>query len=318
MNGQHVRMGAAAVALAAAIAVVSFTAAAQGPQMTFFVTSVGLGDGANLGGLDGADAHCQSLAAAAGRGDATWRAYLSTQGENAVNARDRIGAGPWHAYDTRRQIAADLGWLHGDTLDQARIGNAIGKMIALTEEGNPVNGVGDSPNQHDILTGSRPDGTAFTDDDRPHLRQLDEQRRGLGAGWPFGHAGRRQQLVELDPPESWLQPGEPGEHRRRGAVLLLRDRLAANADGGTDLRQGRPPILPQVVSVAGRRPRRCREELPRARSKLVDVSVAGRRPRRCRSRGMGGGPRYTNRTSFTFSARVGPSALFHWTRIGLW
>ena len=68
-----------------------------------------------------------ALAAAAGRGDATWRAYLSTRGENAVNARDRIGTGPWHAYDTRRQIAADLGWLHGDTLDQARIGNAMGE-----------------------------------------------------------------------------------------------------------------------------------------------------------------------------------------------
>lgn len=162
MNGQHVRMSGLAVALAAVIAAVSFTAAAQeSPQMTFFVTSVGLGDGANLGGLEGADAHCQSLAAAAGRGDATWRAYLSTQGENAVNARDRIGDGPWHAYDTRRQIAADLGWLHGDMLDQARIGNAIGKMIALTEQGNPVNGVGDSPNEHDILTGTRPDGTAF-------------------------------------------------------------------------------------------------------------------------------------------------------------
>ena len=151
MKGQHVRMGAIGVALATAIAGISFTAAAQEtPQMTFFVTSVGLGDGANLGGLEGADAHCQALAAAAGRGDATWRAYLSTQGENAVNARDRIGTGPWHSYDTRRQIAADLGWLHGDTLDQARIGNAIGKMIALTEQGNPVNGVGDSPNQHDI------------------------------------------------------------------------------------------------------------------------------------------------------------------------
>ena len=81
MKGQHVRMGAIAVALAAAMAGFSFTAAAQEtPQMTFFVTSVGLGDGANLGGLEGADAHCQSLAAAAGRGDATWRAYLSTQG----------------------------------------------------------------------------------------------------------------------------------------------------------------------------------------------------------------------------------------------
>ena len=122
-----------------------------------------MGDGANLGGLAGADAHCQSLAAAAGRGDATWRAYLSTQGANAVNARDRIGSGPWHAYDTRRQVAADLGWLHGDTIDQARTGNALGKMIALTEQGNPVNGVGDSPNQHDILTGTQADGRAFAD-----------------------------------------------------------------------------------------------------------------------------------------------------------
>ena len=164
MITQHVRMSAVAVALAALIGVVSYTAAAQETQpMTLFVTSVGLGDGANLGGLDGADAHCQSLAATVGRGDATWRAYLSTQGENAVNARDRIGNGPWYAHGGRRQIAADLGWLHGDTLDQARLGNAIGKMIALTEEGNPVNGIGDSPNQHDILTGTRPDGTAFTD-----------------------------------------------------------------------------------------------------------------------------------------------------------
>ena len=160
MGKQHVGMGVVAVALAAIVSAASMPAA-QETQMTFFVTSVGLGDGANLGGLEGADAHCQSLAAAAGRGAATWRAYLSTQGEDAVNARDRIGSGPWHAYDTRRRIAADLGWLHGDTLEQARLGNAIGKMIALTEEGNPVNGIGDSPNQHDILTGTRPDGTAF-------------------------------------------------------------------------------------------------------------------------------------------------------------
>ena len=161
---KHLGMSAVAVVLAALVGLVSSTPAAQEtPQMTFFVTSVGSGDGANLGGLGGADAHCQTLAAAAGRGDATWRAYLSTQGENAVNARDRIGTGPWHAYVNRRQIAADLGWLHGDTLEQARLGNAIGKMIALTEQGNPVNGIGDSPNEHDILTGSRPDGTAFTD-----------------------------------------------------------------------------------------------------------------------------------------------------------
>ena len=170
MTRQHGRGNAMAAGMAvmmaiAGAAVLSFvaadTAAAQEPEMTFFVTSRGLGDGANLGGLDGADAHCQSLAGAAGAGDRTWRAYLSTQGPNAVNARDRIGAGPWHAYDTRRQVAADLGWLHGDDINQARIGNAIGKMIALTEEGNPVNGVGDSPNQHDILTGTQADGTAF-------------------------------------------------------------------------------------------------------------------------------------------------------------
>ena len=133
--------------------------------MTFFVTSAGPGDGANLGGLQGADAHCQSLAAAVGRGGASWRAYLSTQGPGAVNARDRIGSGPWFAHGGRRQIAADLGWLHGDTVEQARLGNAIGKMIALTETGGPVNGIGDSPNQHDILTGTQPDGRVYTDGD---------------------------------------------------------------------------------------------------------------------------------------------------------
>ncbi|MCY4506338.1 MAG: lectin [Acidobacteria bacterium] len=163
MNKRNVWMvGAAAVA---ALVSHGITAAQPEPQpMSFFVTSVGLGDGATLGGLAGADAHCQSLAAAVGRGDSTWRAYLSSQGPNAVDARDRIGTGPWFAHGGRRQIAADLGWLHGDTLDQARIGNAIGKRIALTEQGTPVNGVGDSPNQHDILTGTQPDGRAYTDD----------------------------------------------------------------------------------------------------------------------------------------------------------
>ncbi len=134
----------------------------QSEPMSFFVTSVGLGDGANLGGLAGADAHCQTLAAAAGRGSSTWRAYLSTQGANAVNARDRIGSGPWYAHNGR-PMASDQGWLHGDTIEQARLGNAIGKNFALTEQGNVVNGIGDSPNQHDILTGSQPDGRAFTD-----------------------------------------------------------------------------------------------------------------------------------------------------------
>ncbi len=141
----------------------TFAQQAEPEPMTFFVTSVGPGDGANLGGLQGADAHCQSLAAAVGRGNASWRAYLSTQGSGAINARDRIGDGPWFAHGGRRQIASDIGWLHGDTVEQARLGNAIGKMIALTETGEPVNGIGDSPNQHDILTGSQPDGRAYTD-----------------------------------------------------------------------------------------------------------------------------------------------------------
>ncbi|MCY4601660.1 MAG: lectin [Acidobacteria bacterium] len=131
--------------------------------MSFFITSEGLGDGANLGGLEGADAHCQSLAAAVGSGDSTWRAYLSTQGPNAVNARDRIGSGPWYAHGGRRRIATNLAMLHGDTLELARAGISFGKGIALTEQGNPVPGLGDRPNQHDILTGTQTDGRAFSD-----------------------------------------------------------------------------------------------------------------------------------------------------------
>lgn len=151
-----------AAGFALLIAAVVSVAAQQPPTpqpMSFFVTSVGVGDGANLGGIAGADKHCQALAAAAGS-KKTFRAYLSTQGDGAVNARDRIGKGPW--FNAKGQsIAADLGVLHGDTLDQARRGNNLTKVTALTEKGQPVNGVGDSPNQHDILTGTQLDGTAF-------------------------------------------------------------------------------------------------------------------------------------------------------------
>src|SRR3990172_7939705 len=101
----------------------------QGPPpmpMSFFITSVPKGDGANYGGLAGADAHCQQLAAAAGRGAATWRAYLSTQGPGGVNARDRIGTGPWYNAQGR-QVAANLDELHGDTLERARLGNRLNK-----------------------------------------------------------------------------------------------------------------------------------------------------------------------------------------------
>ena len=132
------------------------------PPMSFFVTSVAKGDGANYGGLAGADAHCQMLAQAAGRGNVKWVAYLSTQGPGAVNARDRIGQGPW--YNARgTMIAANLAELHGDTLEVARMGNRINKNSALTEKGGTVKGVGDMPNEHDMLTGSMPDGRAFTD-----------------------------------------------------------------------------------------------------------------------------------------------------------
>jgi hypothetical protein len=139
------------------------------PQpMGFFVTSVGL-DGGNLGGLQGADAHCQKLAAASGRegaGNRVWRAYLSTQGPNAVNARDRIGMGPW-ANARGQVVARDLAHLHGDTVELAQLGNNISKATALSEKNTPVNGVGDMGpdgkplNQHDILTGSTTAGRAF-------------------------------------------------------------------------------------------------------------------------------------------------------------
>jgi len=132
------------------------------PPMSFFVTSVPMGKGANYGGIAGADAYCQKLAAAVNAGDRTWHAYLSTQGPGAVNARDRIGQGPW--YNSKGQaIAKNVADLHGDTLEQARVGNAISKATALTETGDTPKGFGDKPNQHDILTGSQPDGTAFTD-----------------------------------------------------------------------------------------------------------------------------------------------------------
>ncbi|MGE0363845.1 MAG: hypothetical protein AB7H93_23390 [Vicinamibacterales bacterium] len=127
----------------------------QGQPLGFFITSVGKGDGANLGGLAGADAHCQALAKAAGAGNRTWRAYLSAtaaNGQPAVNARDRIGSGPW--YNAKGVlIAQNVADLHNDAVTKT------GKDNSLTEKGTVVNGRGDTPNQHDILTGSNLDGT---------------------------------------------------------------------------------------------------------------------------------------------------------------
>jgi hypothetical protein len=143
-------------------------AQAPGPQphpMSFFVTSVPIGKGGDLGGLAGADAHCQKLAAAVGGGGKTWRAYLSTQarpGAAAVNARDRIGQGPW--YNSKRvPIAENLAELNGDTIELARLGSNLFKQTALNEKGQVINGAGDTPNTHDMLTGSQTDGRAYTD-----------------------------------------------------------------------------------------------------------------------------------------------------------
>lgn len=122
-------------------------------KMSFFITSEGPGNGADLGGLEGADAYCQKLAEAVGAGDSTWRAYLSTSGENGVNARDRIGNGPWHNAKGEL-IAENLEDLHDNA-------SRLVKVTQLNEKGKIVNGRGDSPNRHDILTGSNADGTLF-------------------------------------------------------------------------------------------------------------------------------------------------------------
>lgn len=128
------------------------TAYAQDNTMSFFVTSAGPGKGANLGGLEGADAQCQKLAEAAGVSGKTWHAYLST---STVDAKDRIGAGPW-VNAKGQKIADDVASLHSDA-------NNINKETALDEKGNVVNGRGDQPNKHDILTGSKPDGTKIAE-----------------------------------------------------------------------------------------------------------------------------------------------------------
>lgn len=127
---------------------------AQDAEMSFFITSAGPGVGADLGGLEGADRHCQTLAQAAGAGDSTWHAYLSTTGAGGVNARDRIGSGPWSNFNGV-VVAQSVEQLHGD--------NNLTKETVVTEKGDTVNGRGDDPNMHDILTGSQLDGTASAD-----------------------------------------------------------------------------------------------------------------------------------------------------------
>ena len=154
---------------------------AQAADTTFFVTSTGIGNGGNLGGLAGADNQCQTLAQAAGAGAKTWRAYLSTQaadGKPAVNARDRIGKGPWQN-SKGVVVAKDVAELHG--------ANNLTKQTALSEKGDVINGRGDTPNRHDVLTGSQPDGTAFAAADDRTCKNWTSSTQGAAM---VGHSDR--------------------------------------------------------------------------------------------------------------------------------
>ena len=153
---------------------------AQASQMSFFLTSVGSGNGANLGGLTGADAHCQSLAAAVGAGSKTWRAYLSTTGSGGVNARDRIGSGPWQNVE---------GVVVADNVDVLHYENNLTKETVLNENGEMTNGRGDDPNMHDILTGSNLDGTAATDSNACNNWMSEADGTGSAAVGHFDRTG---------------------------------------------------------------------------------------------------------------------------------
>ena len=167
---------------------------AQQANMTFFITSTPIGNGGNLGGLAGADNQCQTLAQAAGAGaPKVWRAYLSTQaadGKPAINARDRIGKGPW-TNAKGEVVAKDVADLHGP--------NALTKQSALNEKGEVVNGRGDQPNRHDILTGSQPDGTAFAAGDDKTCKNWTSSTQGSAV---VGHSDRIG-LRDDDASKSW-------------------------------------------------------------------------------------------------------------------
>ena len=189
------RLAAASLSSALLLAACA-TAPSTGP-MSFFVSSVGSGKGADLGGLAGADALCQKLAAAAGAGGKTWRAYLSAPGAfptagntgtPSVNARDRVGPGPW--YNAKGVlVASNLGHLHD--------GNNLSKETALDERGNVVKGRGDTPNEHDILTGSRADGTAFAPQTDTTCKAWTSSTEGSAV---VGHHDRTGPL-----PENWAK-----------------------------------------------------------------------------------------------------------------
>ena len=199
------RLGIACAVAAALIAgtyVVARAQTAQAKQMSFFITSANPGNGANLGGLSGADAYCATLAKAAGAGNREWRAYLSTNaggGGKVVNAKDRIGSGPW--FNSKGvQIAASVAELHSDK-------NNLTKETQLTEKGAVLNGRGDTPNMHDILTGSNLDGTAsentcnnWTSGAEGSAMLGHHDRQGGGANptsWNSAHASKGCSLDNL-------------------------------------------------------------------------------------------------------------------------
>ena len=179
-------------AFAAAIA--AQPAQAQSANTTFFVTSAGPGKGADLGGIEGADKHCQTMAQAAGAGAKTWHAYLSTQaadGKPAMNARDRIGKGPWQN-SKGVVIAKDVADLHSAS-------NNLTKQTALSEKGDVINGRGDTPNRHDVLTGSQPDGTAFAAGEDRTCKNWTSSTQGAAM---VGHSDRIG-LRDDDASKSW-------------------------------------------------------------------------------------------------------------------
>jgi len=175
-------------------------AQAQQANMSFFVTSTGPGKGADLGGIAGADSHCQQLAQAAGAGAKTWHAYLSTQGAGAVNARDRIGRGPW--MNAKGVVVATS----VDDLHSAN--NKLSKQNNLSEKGEVINGRGDKPNRHDILTGSTPDGKAFPADKDMTCKNYTSSTQGAVM---VGH-NDRQGTTDDDAAKSWNS-----SHPSRGA-----------------------------------------------------------------------------------------------------
>ena len=192
------RMSALAVTSLVLLGVTS--AQSQQANMSFFVTSVGLGKGADLGGLAGADGHCQQLAASVGAGAKTWHAYLSTQGDGAVNARDRIGKGPW--MNVKGVVVAT-------SVDDLHSANSkLSKQNNLSEKGDVINGIGDTPNRHDILTGSTPDGKAFPADKDMTCKNYTSSTQGAVM---LGHNDRRG-LSDNDQSRSWNS-----SHPSRGA-----------------------------------------------------------------------------------------------------